>query len=247
MLIVTLYSLFLRRDEFKELLGKKDWSETTENTEISEGWNIFRQTLETLVEEIVPTKTRKRKRTCKSMWWNKTIYKLRHKRLKLWNIYKERTLHEDYNRYNCWRKTRREIRKSKRRPEKRLSDNKQKDRKGFFIYPRSKMKVKEGVRPTDDANGDLIHDDSLTAHIFNDYLASVFTEEDVEDMPNVQSMYNGEPEEMLNDMEINETKVMKKLMSLSPTKAPGDGGIVLIVLKKAAEELTYPITKLYRR
>ena len=52
---------------------------------------------------------------------------------------------------------------------------------------------------------------------------------------------------MLNDIEINETKVIEKLMSLSPTKTPGDDGIVPIVLKKAAEELTFPIIKLYRR
>ena len=47
------------------------------------------------------------------------------------------------------------------------------------------MKVKEGVGPIEDANGDLIYDDSLTAHIFNDYFASVSTEEDLEDMRNV--------------------------------------------------------------
>ena len=47
------------------------------------------------------------------------------------------------------------------------------------------MKVKERVGPIEDANGDLIYDDSLTTHIFNDYVSSVFTEEDLEDMPNV--------------------------------------------------------------
>ena len=47
-------------------------------------------------------------------------------------------------------------------------------------------------------------------------------------LANVQSLYNGEPEEILSDIEINETKVMKKLMSLNPTKAPGDDGIILI-------------------
>lgn len=53
------------------------------------------------------------------------------------------------------------------------------------------MKVKEGVGPIGDANGDLIHDDDLTAHIFNYYFASVFTEEDLENMPNMQRMYDG--------------------------------------------------------
>ena len=123
--------------------------------------------------------------------------------MKVWNIYKESALHEDYKRYNCRRKTRREIRKSKRLPEKRLSDNIQEERKGFFKYALSKMKVKEGVGPIKDANLDLIYDVSLTAHIFNDYFASVFTYKELEDLPNVQSMYNGEPEEMLNDIEIN--------------------------------------------
>ena len=63
-------------------------------------------------------------------------------------------------------------------------------------------------------------------------------------------MFDGEPGEMLNYIEINETKVMKKLMSRNPTKAPGDDGIVPIVpivLKKASKQLTSPITKLYRR
>ena len=48
--------------------------------------------------------------------------------------------------------------------------------------------------PIEDANGDLIYDNSLTAHRFNYYFATVFTEEDLKDMPDVQSMYNGEPD-----------------------------------------------------
>ena len=80
--------------------------------------------------------------------------------------------------------------------------------------------------PIEDTNGDLMYDDSLTAHRFNDYFASAFTEEDLDDLPNVQGMFNGEPEEMQNDIEINETKVMNKLTLLNPTKAPGDDGII---------------------
>ena len=141
---------------------------------------------------MVRTKTRKMIRTCKPMWWNKTIYNLRQKRLKLWNRYKESTLHDDYKRYNkCWRKTTREISKSKCRLEKHLADNIQEDRKGFFKSARSKMKAKERVGPIENTNGDLIYDDSLTAHIFYDYFASVFTWEDLEDKPNVQSMFKG--------------------------------------------------------
>ena len=60
------------------------------------------------------------------------------------------------------------------------SDNIREDRKGFFKYARNKMKVKERVGPIEDANGDLIYDDSLTTHILNDYVSSVFTEEDLE-------------------------------------------------------------------
>ena len=62
------------------------------------------------------------------------------------------------------------------------------------------------------------------------------------DIPTIDK---SEVEEPLEDIEITESKVKKKLKSLKTTKSPGPDNIHPRVLKELADELTTPITALY--
>ena len=57
------------------------------------------------------------------------------------------------------------------------------------------------------------------SNILNDYFCSVFTEENMEDMPEVSQQYTGEMP--LTDVTISAEKVRKKLAKLKPSAAPG--------------------------
>ena len=94
----------------------------------------------------------------------------------------------DYVQYNVvMDRARTEVRKAKRRHESKIASNIQTDPKMFYKYARSKMEVKEGIGSL---IGSLKYEDGRdTADvgkmtcILNQYFATVFTEEDLSDMP----------------------------------------------------------------
>ena len=90
-----------------------------------------------------------------------------------------------------------EIKRPKRKLEKRLGENIKTDRKRFFKYARSKMKVKESVGPIEDDQGNLIKDEKQMATIFSNFFKSVFTREDIANIPEPEQIYNGTAEEQI--------------------------------------------------
>ena len=106
----------------------------------------------------------------KAMSWNRKMKKLRKNRLKWWNRFKENGSDRNESKYRYYQKeVNKEIRRSKRNLEKRLGENIKTDRKGFFKYARSKMKVKESVGPIEDQQGRLIKDEKEMANIFSEF------------------------------------------------------------------------------
>ena len=62
-------------------------------------------------------------------------------------------------------------------------------------------------------------DHQVMSNMLNDYFCSVFTDENMEDMPEVTQQYRGE--QPLTDVTITPDKVRKKLTGLKPSAAPG--------------------------
>ena len=97
----------------------------------------------------------------------------------------------------------------------------------FYAYVNSKKTVKSTVGP-------LIHDGVKTddpkemANILNKYFASVFVEEDTENLPTI-SEANVEP---LENIYFDQSKIKKKIEKLKDGSAPGPDGISVIFLKK---------------
>ena len=201
------------------------------------------------MEKIIPLKERLDGKPPKPMWWNRKIKKLRKNRLKWWNKFKEtnRECIEYEQKYLHYQKeVNKEIRRSKRRLEKRLGENIKTDRKGFFKYARSKMKVKESVGPIEDDQGNLIKDEKQMATIFSDFFKSVFTKEDITNIPEPEQIYKGTVEEQLTDININVERVRKKLKAMNATKAPGDDDINPALLKETSEEIAQQVTDIFR-
>lgn len=147
-----------------------------DNADTQELWNNLKDKLNDVTERNIPLKERTMGKQPKPMWWNRKIKRLRKNRLKWWNRYKEsnREEHEDiYLHYQ--KEVNKEIRRSKRKLEKRLGENIKSDRKGFFKYARSKMKVKESVGPIADEHGHLIKDEKQMTKVFSEFFKSVFT------------------------------------------------------------------------
>ena len=157
-------------------------------------------------------------------------------------------MNHDYVKFkNAEREASKLVRKAKRDLERKIAKNIKVDTKFFFKYARSMLKVKSSVGPLADENGNVITDDQKTADTFNEYFSSVFTKEDLSHMPEPKQMFTGGEQEMLKNVDVNETKVKNKLLKLNPSKSAGVDTINPAVLKECAEVLAKPLTILFRK
>ena len=63
--------------------------------------------------------------------------------------------------------------------------------KAFFAHVNSRKPVKNTIGPLKDRTGSIISTDEGMANIFNEYFASVYTEEDTSEIPIVPIVYRG--------------------------------------------------------
>ena len=219
-----------------------------ENHNVQSMWDRFKEKLDKAVEKHVKIKERIKGKPPKPMWWSRKIYKLRRNRLKWWQRFRDRKTERDEERYLYYqRMVDKEVKEAKRKLEERLGKNIKEDRKGFFKYARSKMKIKEAVGPIEDEDGNILVDEKKMAEAFGEFFKSVFTQEDTQNVPEPEQIYQGNEEEKLSDVNITRERVVKKLKQINPTKAPGNDNINAAVLKETAEEIAQDVTDMFRK
>ena len=80
--------------------------------------------------------------------------------------------------------------------------------------------------------------------ILNCFFASVFTDEDLTNIPSFHDRQFLNP---LSDITLTSENVSKKLCSLNPTKSPGIDSIHPRLLKECHLQLSYPLTLLFNK
>ena len=106
--------------------------------------------------------------------------------------------------------------------------------KAFFAHVNSRKPVKNTIGPLKDRTGSIISSDEGMANIFNEYFASVYTEEDTSEIPIVPVVYRGN--NPLRKIEITVDKVKMKLKKLNSNKSVGPDGFYPRVIKETEEE-----------
>ena len=98
-----------------------------------------------------------------------------------------------------------------------------------------------GVAPLK-SNGIIYNDSRKKADLLNEQFSSVFTEEDIGNMPRLGTS----PFPALDDIRVSCDGVYKLLRSLNPGKAAGPDGIPCRLLVMVAEQLARPLTSLFQ-
>ena len=80
------------------------------------------------------------------------------------------------------------------------------------------------------------------AEALNEFFASVFTNEDLENLPCAPT-YGGE---LLDSFNITAEIVLKKLLELKPGKSPGKDGWHPVFLKSIGDLIAAPLAKLFQ-
>jgi len=107
---------------------------------------------------------------------------------------------------------------SRRNPEHRL-ESKIKDDKKSFAYARWKAKTKIRMGPLVGPDGKEIKDVTQIAQNFNDQFSSVFTAQNVTDIPVPSNIFTGSDGGRLRDIIFTEEEVLKRLLCLQANKS----------------------------
>ena len=93
-------------------------------------------------------------------------------------------------------------------------------KKSFFAYAHSKTRCRVKVGPVLDDNGRLVTDSSKITEVFNKQFSSVFTAEDVSNIPAAEKFFKKPSEEKLVDIKIAAQLVWKKIAGASGRQVP---------------------------
>ena len=99
------------------------------------------------------------------------------------------------------------------------------DSKSFYSYVRFKTRVKVGIGPLLDELGNPHGDDNKMSEILNNYFSTVFTNEDLATMPDIEYRINSylpnKDVEILEDIDTIRIKVTTALGKLKENKSAG--------------------------
>ena len=93
--------------------------------------------------------------------------------------------------------------------------------------------------------GEVITDSEKMASVLNAWYCSVFTSEDLTNIPEAEKLYTGD--DPLSTVHFTAGKVKKKLENLKPTSAPGPDKVWARVLHDLADALAHPLAIVFTR
>ena len=225
--------------EMKDYIKNINWSNMSNN--INEDWIFIKDKVNRGMESFIPkvTVTNKKKRP---IWMNNQIKKSVKKKYKLFKRFLESDNSWHYHEYIKVRnQVTKDTKKAKYEYEVKVAKESKLNPKMFWRYVNSKRKCKQNVTSLKNDEDILITDDKGKADLLNKYFSSVFTKEDLKNLPH---MSEGEKsnEMFASDLIITEEAVRAKLSNLNPNKSPGPDKLYPRILKELCNELAKPLT-----
>src|SRR5260221_11431428 len=175
-------------NEMRKKLRDVNWIKLFEDRTVEEMWVLFKNTIDEVIKTYVPKKRVSRRNKC--LWQNWKTRKAMKRRKRKWQKYKESNDIGDWWSYKQARNNvTRELRNARLQFEQKLTTDIKKNQKTFFSYVRSKSRTKDRVGPLKDNNGQVVDDDQKSCDILNSFFSSVYTDENMNNMPEAKQMF----------------------------------------------------------
>ena len=217
-------------EKMREMLGEVDWEVEFGQLGGRESMDKFYQVVDRVTRECVPTKMRRA--GTRPLWMTQNIMRMIRRKRRLWRAYTGEAYYgQDYRDYLAYQEVqkeiRKEIKKAKRKLEKSLAKKARKDPKRFYSYLKSKTSNRVSVGPLMGEEG-LVTGNQEMAGILNAQYTSVFTSEDMTNLPDPEVLFTGE--DRLTDMRFEVEEVERKLKNIKADGAPGPDRVLSNVL-----------------
>ena len=230
-------------NKLREELAAVDWVAELEGLNTVQSWEMFKVRLEKAQDSAVPKK--RRRVSSKPIWMNKNTLRVIRKKRRLWKVYKETKDHAEYIAYKKVEKEVKDsVRKAKKKFERNLVKDARKNPKAFYMYLKSKTSNRQSVGPLKE-DDEVITDDEKQAEILNLFFTSVFTKEDLDNLPQLNPVYTGNSP--LNSVLFSPDLVKEKIEKLRASAAPGPDKICPRVLQGVVDTISLPLAIIYTR
>ncbi len=108
------------------------------------------------------------------------------------------------------------------------------------------QRTQDKVGPPKDKDGKIITDDECAANQLNDYFCSVFTVENLDNVPQPKQIYQGSEQDCLSNLLVRTEDVKQKLDKLKTDKSPGVDEIHPLLLRELREEIAQPLSEIFQ-
>ena len=226
----------------KEVLRSYEWKEVLQKS-FKEDYDTFFGILESEMKNRSPPKRNPKEK--KSIYLDEEALRLKNAKGKLWRTYL--ATKSQYHRQKftqCKNSLRALTRKLRRDFEKMTTKDIKKKPKVFWKYAQSRLKTRPSIPPLLRSDGSKATTAKERAEALNAFFASVFTKEDLTNLPTPPTY---DITESLFTIEITPEKVYEKLRNLKPGKSAGHDKWHPYVLKELAEELSEPLSILFTK
>ena len=224
-------------------LSNIDWSKKIGwITDPEEAYEVFTETLSTLCDKYIPTKTVGSENKYKKSYDKDTVRAIK-KKHRAWQRYMETRSGQKYIEYVRQRnKVSKLTKKAQRDYEKAIAQDVKNNPKKFWKYVKTKTKspcnIPDLYLQEDDLDKGLATEDKDKADVLADFYSSVFTKEPSGAIPNPKPQHITS---VLHKSIFTEEKIKKKLLALKTTKSPGPDKIHPRVLKEVATAIAKPL------
>ena len=227
--------------KLRDELHKVDWNEL-KCLSVDDMWIKFKEIVTAAQEACVPMK--KRRTNNRPIWMTRSILRIIRKKRRLWKVYKDTKDYQEYLSYKSVEKTvQKSVRRAKQKFERNLAKNAKKNPKSFYSYLRTKTSNKETVGPLKDGN-EFTTDDEKMANILNNFFSSVFTTENMSNLPSPMTTCTGTP---LTNTNIEQEKIEAKITKLNSSSSPGPDKLCPRLLQGISDIISIPLAIIYRK
>ena len=234
-------------DKMRNYVQSVNWdNKFMDNTDIDIWWENFEDVITESKDKFIP---KKKYKPGKVTNFKRTfipppgiLEKIRLKR-RLYKQYKKNPNSiENYNMYVSARSLVNDERhNAKRTKEHTMAKDIKKNPKAFFKYVSAKSKPKENISNLLKENGSLTTNDKEKCDTLNDFFSSVFTKEDINNLPD----FNNKTNVTIPNIDITKEDVTDALNKLNISKSPGPDLIHPRILRELAVELGDPLKRLF--
>ena len=224
----------------RSYLADTDWDSLLQNKSADEAWNILKNKINTATDTYVPKSTMRKDSDPK--WLNREIIKLIRQKKRVWKVFNLYNTAESRDKYKSLEgDVKKKITNAKRGMEKKLAYSKESSSRHFANYIKSKTKSKVSIGPLKNKDGKMVTEESEIAEELNGFFSSVFTDEDLTTVPQMESETN----KRLCRLVITEDKIKVKIRNLKEKSAAGPDGIGARLLKATSHEIAKPLSYIY--